>query len=266
MPTDRSPPTTQMTLLRPPRTRHRPTQRFQSRPAASAMPSRSLPATRRPSTSSAGRGDPTGSLVPVARLEEPGTGRVLTVSAPPKVCAILYRRGPGLPAPANPANPTTPTPAYASNAKVIPTASTTPPSATSCSVPASPPATPRSIHFQLFKLYSKMTTMSSASLSPKPPAPPATLDYSLTGVNSTLAVEKGLAEADWYTCPIPRDTLRKLLERRDGPAIRDTLISGSPCSSAPARPASLSGAPGGRSSPCHLQRSSTPPRSDSTLA
>src|SRR5471032_1848775 len=54
--------------------------------------------------------------------------------------------------------------------------------------------------------------------------PPTKLDYSLTGVNSTLAVEKGLAEADWYTCPIPRDTLRKLLERRDGPAIRDTLI------------------------------------------
>ena len=54
------------------------------------------------------------------------------------------------------------------------------------------------------------------------PAPK--LDYSLTGVNATAAVEKGLAEADWYTCPIPRETLRKLLERRDGPAIRDTLI------------------------------------------
>ena len=26
------------------------------------------------------------------------------------------------------------------------------------------------------------------------------LDYSLTGVNSTLAVEKGMAEADWYQC------------------------------------------------------------------
>ena len=25
-------------------------------------------------------------------------------------------------------------------------------------------------------------------------------DYSLTGVNSTLAIEKGLAEADWYQC------------------------------------------------------------------
>ena len=54
--------------------------------------------------------------------------------------------------------------------------------------------------------------------------PIAKLDYSLIGVNSALAVEKGLAEADWYTCPIPRETLRKLLERRDGPAIRDTII------------------------------------------
>ncbi len=49
-------------------------------------------------------------------------------------------------------------------------------------------------------------------------------DYSLTGVNSTLAVERGLAEADWYQCAVPRETMRKLLERRDGPAIRDTLL------------------------------------------
>ena len=49
-------------------------------------------------------------------------------------------------------------------------------------------------------------------------------DYSLTGANAALAVEKGLAEADWYQCPVPRETLRKLLERRDGPAIRDTLL------------------------------------------
>jgi Na+-transporting NADH:ubiquinone oxidoreductase subunit F len=54
--------------------------------------------------------------------------------------------------------------------------------------------------------------------------PPTQLDYSLTGVNSTLAVEKGLAEADWYQCYVPRETMRKLLERRNGPALRDTLI------------------------------------------
>jgi len=54
--------------------------------------------------------------------------------------------------------------------------------------------------------------------------PPAGLDYSLTGVNATLAVEKGLAEADWYQCFVPREAMRGLLERRDGPAIRDTLL------------------------------------------
>jgi Na+-transporting NADH:ubiquinone oxidoreductase subunit F len=54
--------------------------------------------------------------------------------------------------------------------------------------------------------------------------PALRLDYSLTGVNSTLAVEKGLAEADWYQCPVPHETMRNLLERRDGPAIRDTIL------------------------------------------
>ncbi|MEO6848960.1 MAG: NADH:ubiquinone reductase (Na(+)-transporting) subunit F [Chthoniobacterales bacterium] len=54
--------------------------------------------------------------------------------------------------------------------------------------------------------------------------PPTTLDYSLTGINSTLAIEKGLAEADWHQSAIPRETLRALLERRDGPAIRDTIL------------------------------------------
>ena len=54
--------------------------------------------------------------------------------------------------------------------------------------------------------------------------PPVKLDYSLTGVNSTLAVERGLAEAEWYQCPVPRETMRSLLERRDGPAIRDTIL------------------------------------------
>ena len=64
--------------------------------------------------------------------------------------------------------------------------------------------------------------------------PPRHLDYSLTGENAARAVERGLAEADWYQCPVPRATLRKLLERHDGPALRDTflwfvLIIGSAC-------------------------------------
>jgi fatty acid desaturase len=54
--------------------------------------------------------------------------------------------------------------------------------------------------------------------------PPKHLDYSLTGENSTKAIERGLAEADWYQSPVPRAEMRKLLERRDGPAIRDTIL------------------------------------------
>jgi len=49
-------------------------------------------------------------------------------------------------------------------------------------------------------------------------------DYSLTGRDAALAVEKGLADAKWYVSPVPRDKMRELLTRRDGPAIRDTLI------------------------------------------
>jgi hypothetical protein len=54
--------------------------------------------------------------------------------------------------------------------------------------------------------------------------PPVHLDYSLTGENATRAFERGLAEADWYQCPVPREAMRRLLERRDGPAIRDTIL------------------------------------------
>ncbi len=53
---------------------------------------------------------------------------------------------------------------------------------------------------------------------------PTKLDYSLTGESATRAIERGLAEAEWYQCPVPRATMRSLLERRDGPALRDTFI------------------------------------------
>jgi|UniRef100_UPI00404A0579 Na+-transporting NADH:ubiquinone oxidoreductase subunit F len=56
------------------------------------------------------------------------------------------------------------------------------------------------------------------------PRPIAITDYSLVGVNAAKAIEQGLAEADWYQCPVPRAEMRKLLERRDGPAIRDTML------------------------------------------
>lgn len=49
-------------------------------------------------------------------------------------------------------------------------------------------------------------------------------DYSLTGADAALAIERGLAEADWYTTPVPKEKMRGLLQRRDGPAIRDTIL------------------------------------------
>jgi Na+-transporting NADH:ubiquinone oxidoreductase subunit F len=54
--------------------------------------------------------------------------------------------------------------------------------------------------------------------------PSTKLDYTLTGINSASAVERGLAEAEWYQTPVPRVQMRRLLARRDGPALRDTLI------------------------------------------
>src|ERR1035441_4937909 len=49
-------------------------------------------------------------------------------------------------------------------------------------------------------------------------------DYSLIGRDSKLAEEMGLASAEWYACPIPRKRLKELMQRKDGPAIRDTLL------------------------------------------
>src|SRR6478672_11896723 len=49
-------------------------------------------------------------------------------------------------------------------------------------------------------------------------------DYSLTGTERLRAMEKGLASAQWYASPIPRKRLKELMQRRNGPAIRDTLI------------------------------------------
>ncbi len=49
-------------------------------------------------------------------------------------------------------------------------------------------------------------------------------DYSLLGAESQLAVDNGLAGATWYTTPIPREKMKELLVRRNGPAIRDTLL------------------------------------------
>ena len=43
--------------------------------------------------------------------------------------------------------------------------------------------------------------------------PPEKLDYSLTGETTARAIERGLAEADWYQSPVPRATLRKRIEK-----------------------------------------------------
>ncbi len=49
-------------------------------------------------------------------------------------------------------------------------------------------------------------------------------NYALDGPENRRAVERGLANATWYTSPIPRSRMRQLMQRKDGPAIRDTLI------------------------------------------
>ncbi|NQX58435.1 fatty acid desaturase family protein [Paenibacillus qinlingensis] len=49
-------------------------------------------------------------------------------------------------------------------------------------------------------------------------------DYSITGQESIRAQERGLASAEWYASPIPRTKMKELMKRKDGPAIRDTII------------------------------------------
>src|SRR5258708_4329192 len=49
-------------------------------------------------------------------------------------------------------------------------------------------------------------------------------DYSLTGADTAAAVASGLAAAEWYHTDVPRKQMKELMQRSDGPAIRDTLI------------------------------------------
>lgn len=49
-------------------------------------------------------------------------------------------------------------------------------------------------------------------------------DYRLTGPENAAARAKGLVSAPWYRCAVPRDRLKGLMARRDGPAVRDTVI------------------------------------------
>jgi fatty acid desaturase len=49
-------------------------------------------------------------------------------------------------------------------------------------------------------------------------------DYSLVGERTQWAVETGLASADWYHSEVPRKAMKELMQRSDGPAIRDTAL------------------------------------------
>jgi fatty acid desaturase len=49
-------------------------------------------------------------------------------------------------------------------------------------------------------------------------------DYSLTGKSTERAVASGLAAAEWYHTDVPRKQMKELMQRSDGPALRDTLI------------------------------------------
>jgi fatty acid desaturase len=49
-------------------------------------------------------------------------------------------------------------------------------------------------------------------------------DYTLLGASSAAAVASGLAAAEWYHSEIDRKTMKGLMQRSDGPAIRDTVI------------------------------------------
>lgn len=53
---------------------------------------------------------------------------------------------------------------------------------------------------------------------------PSARDYSLVGESARRAVESGLAAAEWYHTDIPRKQMKELMQRSDGPAIRDTAL------------------------------------------
>ncbi len=56
------------------------------------------------------------------------------------------------------------------------------------------------------------------------PAETGARDYALTGHAAARAVASGLATAEWYHTEIPRKEMKALMQRRDGPALRDTAL------------------------------------------
>ena len=49
-------------------------------------------------------------------------------------------------------------------------------------------------------------------------------DYSLVGADSRRAMELGLVSAEWYHSDVPRAAMKDLMQRKDGPALRDTIL------------------------------------------
>ncbi len=49
-------------------------------------------------------------------------------------------------------------------------------------------------------------------------------DYALTGADGESALRSGLASAEWYHSQVPRKAMKALMQRRDGPALRDTAF------------------------------------------
>ena len=49
-------------------------------------------------------------------------------------------------------------------------------------------------------------------------------DYTLTGAQARHAIAAGLSAAEWYHTDVPRREMKALMQRSDGPAIRDTLV------------------------------------------
>lgn len=53
---------------------------------------------------------------------------------------------------------------------------------------------------------------------------PSNRDYALLGRDAKCAEEIGLVSAQWYHTDLPRKTMKELMQRSDGPAIRDTVL------------------------------------------
>ena len=49
-------------------------------------------------------------------------------------------------------------------------------------------------------------------------------DYRIDAETIRRTSAAGLGDAEWYKSPIPRKQLKELMQRRDGPAIRDTIL------------------------------------------